>query len=1165
MTGFYGRKQEIEQLTSIFQKVKQGKPQFVVISADTGIGKTRLIQEFYHYLSKNEDPDMYWPDILNDTKHTMSLVPKFEELYVNQSSLMPWMWLPLRCQNRDERNSDMRVDCALTQARHQIRLHLHGLFEAKKRSFTNKQLTKSAISMLATYAFPGGGPFLINLIGDVVGNIDQGISTIDAITNFWEKWKSRRNGTENQITNLAKQEYVSLVDQTLEVFHSIFDTNDKRLPSVPVIFIIDDAQWLDELTFDFLEKVYVRANELEWPLMIITTCWESSLKEQMIQFQRQGGKIQKNLGQLVSQFQSDKMIEAPIIFPLEKLEERCMFEIIDSVLPKLPREAKALLIQNCSGDLELLWDFLERILKTPGFLNKNQELMVPIKALQFRSSKKKEIARERIQQLGLGISCLVLWGSAQGIRFSKRFIDKCYDFFKEYHIPLEDFEKSDNPFNLTKIARHDILEQVAEFRRRLYYEVAREMLDDFPWKDDVLQLLALFYQEIIHANDFERLEQEEKIWILEEYLYLISEHFRHQEDFSKEKYATQIQLLELYLLEGLFEQCFSMGERLIQEKHLLTEQQLEDILGILIEAAYGEGDVEKEAQYIKKLIQYLPIEHQNKPNILYHQSKYYLRTENAKLAFELATKAVQLLENHDTFFAFKCHVQEVVASFYAGEQRKGLHLIQQTEEIFKDFLQENIKHKTHLDHTVYLLLHNLDMNKRSIERCKATKEGYRQLKSHYNYLLSCVNLSDAYLAVGQLEKAEEEAKFAYESAKESKWKHAHNIAAICYGNVLARIGRLSEAFIFYEEGILLSKQIGHHWDMLYGQIWRALALAEFGDVTAYQKLLQYKTESQKKGYNYLVSLASSFALVSSVILKDKLKVKEEEVYELLQHVDATVPGLAVQAIAAFGLLMEKGLTTKQLSDFVHYCSLCEGIHGNPEIVSLFYEAYFSKLIGLPFKTEHIQQWIEQYVNPIKIYKEKVHSEFVRSFSQEPKLSFQCSSCEAFCCYDGAYISEEEEKKIKAFVREHEDQFSHLPEEYIVDGNWRNIVTGRKTATKPYFYQMEGYPAHFEQTRCVFVLPNNECSLQRVATDLDYHPWKIKPRTCWLFPLRKGVNNEIKAPPKQNERDDDYVDETYPGYIKYLPCGKDTKGGVEWYNLLKQEILYDDFLKRSSNS
>lgn len=1161
MNDFFGRKQEIEFLTSIFQKVKQGTPQFVLISADTGIGKTRLIQEFYHYLSENEDPDLYWPDILNDTKHTMSLLPRFDELYLNQSSQMPWMWLALRCQNHDERNSDMRVDYALTQVRPQVRLHLHGLFEAKRRKSENKQLAKSALSLIANYAFPGGGPVLVHLIGNIVGNIDKGIGTFDAISSFWDKWKTRKTGTENRIAEVAKQEYVSLIDQTLEVFEAIFDTTDKRLPSVPLVLIIDDSQWLDELTYEFLQNVYARANELNWPLMIIATCWEASLKEQIIHSANPDVENIKNIGQLITELNCD-WLEAPVVFPLEKLNEKSLYKIIDSELPKLPSGAKKMLAQNCSGDLELLWDSLQRILKTPGFLNASNELMVPVKALKFRSSKKKELARERIQQLGYGINCLILWGSAQGIRFSKRFVDKCIDFFKDYQIEVEDFGKSDNPYNLTQINTHEILEQLAEFRRRLYYEVAREMLEDFPWKDDVLQLLALFYQEIIQSIDFDRLDQGEKIWILEEYIYLINEHFNWNQVFVADKHKIQIQLLELYLLEGLFEQCFLMGDQLIQEKQEFNIDQLEEIFGMLIEAAYGEGDVEKEAQYISKLVQYVPVEQHSKPHLLYYQSKYYLRTNNAKLALQFAANAVQSLDEQNHLFGFNCHVQEVVAAFYAGEQTKGLDLIKHTEDQFKEFLHENIKHKTNLDHTVYLLFHNLDMNRESIERCESAKNGYNQLNDRFNYLLSSVNLSDAYLAVGQLEKAEQEAKFAYESSKASRWKHAQNIAAICYANVLARMGRLSESFIYYEEGLFLSKQISHQWDVLYGQIWRALALAEFGDKTAYQKLLQYKLESQNRGYDYLVSLASSFALISGVLLKNQLVLEDKDVLKLLHHVDDSVPGLAAQALAASGLLLENGLTGEQINRFADYLLLCEGVHGKPEIIEQFNNLLISGKNLLDCEHE-IDQWIDQYVAPIKEYKVGKQAELVATYVSEPKLSFQCSSCEAFCCYDGAYIDEEEEIQIKKFVSEHQDLFPDLPKEYIVDGNWRNIVTGRKTATKPYTYQKDGYPAHFEQTRCVFVLPNNECSLQRVATDLDYHPWKAKPHTCWLFPIRIGINEEIEPPPKKNEQDDDYVDETYPGYIKYLPCGNDTDEGLNWYKLLKQELLYQDYTRNKA--
>lgn len=393
-------------------------------------------------------------------------------------------------------------------------------------------------------------------------------------------------------------------------------------------------------------------------------------------------------------------------------------------------------------------------------------------------------------------------------------------------------------------------------------------------------------------------------------------------------------------------------------------------------------------------------------------------------------------------------------------------------------------------------------NKGCLVDSQVNNERYDELKDNFNDLLLRIKISNAYLEVGQLEKAEDNVKFVYNLTKKFKLKEIHTIAAICYGNVLCRMGKLSEAFIYYEEGIFLAKQLGRQRDKLYGQICRALALAEFGDVTAYEKLLCYKEESQNKGYDDLVSLASCFALIAGVLLRNKLEISEEDVFNLLECVNISFSELIVQAIAASGFLVDKEVINPYISYFIDSLLMCKGVHGKSEIVEIFYEKYRTSINEFSGKEEYVKQWIDQYVTPVKRYREKLYKELAKSFSCEPRLCFDCSLCEAFCCYDGVYIDEEEEERIKEFVNEYRDKFTHLPEEFIVDGNWRDIVVGRKTATKPHIYQEEEYPNHFEQTRCVFVLPNNECSLQRVATDLDYHPWKFKPKSCWMFPIRK---------------------------------------------------------------
>ncbi|MEW6192866.1 MAG: hypothetical protein AB1507_05875 [Bacillota bacterium] len=163
-------------------------------------------------------------------------------------------------------------------------------------------------------------------------------------------------------------------------------------------------------------------------------------------------------------------------------------------------------------------------------------------------------------------------------------------------------------------------------------------------------------------------------------------------------------------------------------------------------------------------------------------------------------------------------------------------------------------------------------------------------------------------------------------------------------------------------------------------------------------------------------------------------------------------------------------------------------------------------------------------------------------------------CEALCCYDGAYLADGEEDRIKAVVSNHPEHFKHLPGEYIVDGNWYNRVKGRKTAVRPFSYQSPDYPKHFNNTRCVFAYEDGRCSLQTAAQELNLHPWHFKPMACWLFPLRFS-GSRITIPPRENEKDPDYINEDYPGFITFLPCGRHTEDGLPWYQALQKEIVY----------
>lgn len=65
-TVFCGRQKELDALMQAFEDVRAGRgPRMVVILGDRGMGKTRLVQEFYKRLSGSEhDRPNYWPPSL---------------------------------------------------------------------------------------------------------------------------------------------------------------------------------------------------------------------------------------------------------------------------------------------------------------------------------------------------------------------------------------------------------------------------------------------------------------------------------------------------------------------------------------------------------------------------------------------------------------------------------------------------------------------------------------------------------------------------------------------------------------------------------------------------------------------------------------------------------------------------------------------------------------------------------------------------------------------------------------------------------------------------------------------------------------------------------------------------------------------------------------------
>ncbi|MEO0415968.1 MAG: hypothetical protein AAF226_13555, partial [Verrucomicrobiota bacterium] len=165
------------------------------------------------------------------------------------------------------------------------------------------------------------------------------------------------------------------------------------------------------------------------------------------------------------------------------------------------------------------------------------------------------------------------------------------------------------------------------------------------------------------------------------------------------------------------------------------------------------------------------------------------------------------------------------------------------------------------------------------------------------------------------------------------------------------------------------------------------------------------------------------------------------------------------------------------------------------------------------------------------------------------------------CHDGVYLSREEADGVRDTVdakrAELEAEGAKLPEKVVVYGNWRNQISGPKTATfeHPMDRTALEYPEHFANTRCVFLLEDSRCSLQALAMAEGKQPWFYKPLTCWLHPLSITRRRNQSVLTLYSEETDPQRYPDYDGFVCRTHCGRTCKEGPPAWQVLRDELDY----------
>lgn len=173
-------------------------------------------------------------------------------------------------------------------------------------------------------------------------------------------------------------------------------------------------------------------------------------------------------------------------------------------------------------------------------------------------------------------------------------------------------------------------------------------------------------------------------------------------------------------------------------------------------------------------------------------------------------------------------------------------------------------------------------------------------------------------------------------------------------------------------------------------------------------------------------------------------------------------------------------------------------------------------------------------------------------------------CRGTCCTEGVTLNAEEAMVLRALVRREGEALRALapamPAEPIVaepmDGDAADDEeedAPARTALVPRAYHgvVAGYPAHFRDAACAFLMPDARCALQVLAEARGRPAWYWKPLACWLHPIALGADG-IRLPDAATDHHRG-ADGGAGGFASCTPCGRTAPGGRPAREVLAAEL------------
>lgn len=278
---FCGRKAEIAALEQSFQDVVAGNgPRLVLVLGDCGMGKTRLVQEFYRLLKMRHDTANYWPNASLFKGNNLRVAPDFADAetkahfagFTAEERAMRYLWWGFRLADPQDRNA-ARTDMAAH--RRTLEPHLDNVFIARRLKDAGNELKAIGIEVGKSLVIKGIET--IPIAGHVLAwAIEGGDKGRGALSAYLERRRILKEHAQTNLARLEQRAHTDIIERTLADLGAVL-APQQGSTSTPVIVFCDDAQFArpggDEGALQLLYELWLRAASADWPLLLIASHW----------------------------------------------------------------------------------------------------------------------------------------------------------------------------------------------------------------------------------------------------------------------------------------------------------------------------------------------------------------------------------------------------------------------------------------------------------------------------------------------------------------------------------------------------------------------------------------------------------------------------------------------------------------------------------------------------------------------------------------------------------------------------------------------------------------------------------------------------------------------------------------------------------------------------